>query len=298
MKTAKTLLAVGVASALTLLPACQNGNGTTDNPLLQESTLPFGAPDFSKIQVADYMPAFQEAIAQTRQEIDQIANSTEAPTFKNTIVSYEESGQLLDRVSRIFFALTEADKTPELAEVEKQVMPLITELENDISFNKALFQRIKTVYDNEFASLQGEDRKLTEEVYKEFVRKGALLSDEKMARMKVINLAINDLQQQWGNLLPEATNDAVVWVDTKEELAGLTDADIAQCKQDAENLGGKKPYCIVIINTTQQPLLTSLDNRPVEMCEEAVRVLIAVLNGEEPLHRVMLFCDIALRESV
>ena len=261
MKTAKTLLAVGVASALTLLPACQNGNGTTDNPLLQESTLPFGAPDFSKIQVADYMPAFQEAIAQTRQEIDQIANSTEAPTFKNTIVSYEESGQLLDRVSRIFFALTEADKTPELAEVEKQVMPLITELENDISFNKALFQRIKTVYDNEFASLQGEDRKLTEEVYKEFVRKGALLSDEKMARMKVINLAINDLQQQWGNLLPEATNDAVVWVDTKEELAGLTDADIAQCKQDAENLGGKKPYCIVIINTTQQPLLTSLDNR-------------------------------------
>ena len=261
MKTAKTLLAVGVASALTLLPACQNGNGTTDNPLLQESTLPFGAPDFSKIQVADYMPAFQEAIAQTRQEIDQIANSTEAPTFKNTIVSYEESGQLLDRVSRIFFALTEADKTPELAEVEKQVMPLITELENDISFNKALFQRIKTVYDNEFASLQGEDRKLTEEVYKEFVRKGALLSDEKMARMKEINLAINDLQQQWGNLLPEATNDAVVWVDTKEELAGLTDADIAQCKQDAENLGGKKPYCIVIINTTQQPLLTSLDNR-------------------------------------
>ena len=261
MKTAKTLLAVGVASALTLLPACQNGNGTTDNPLLQESTLPFGAPDFSKIQVADYMPAFQEAIAQTRQEIDQIANSTEAPTFKNTIVSYEESGQLLDRVSRIFFALTEADKTPELAEVEKQVMPLITELENDISFNKALFQRIKTVYDNEFASLQGEDRKLTEEVYKEFVRKGALLSDEQMARMKEINLAINDLQQQWGNLLPEATNDAVVWVDTKEELAGLTDADIAQCKQDAENLGGKKPYCIVIINTTQQPLLTSLDNR-------------------------------------
>ncbi len=261
MKTAKTLMAVGVASALTLLPACQNGNGSADNPLLQESSLPFGAPDFSKIQVADYMPAFQEAIAQTRQEIDQIANSTEAPTFKNTIVSYEESGQLLDRVSRIFFALTEADKTLELAEVEKQVMPLITELENDISFNKALFQRIKTVYDNEFASLQGEDRKLTEEVYKEFVRNGALLSDEKMARMKEINLAINDLQQQWGNLLPEATNDAVVWVDTKEELAGLTDADIAQCKQDAENLGGKKPYCIVIINTTQQPLLTSLDNR-------------------------------------
>jgi peptidyl-dipeptidase Dcp len=93
------------------------------------------------------------------------------------------------------------------------------------------------------------------------VRKGALLDDEKMARMKAINLRISDLQQQWGDALPAATNDAVVWVDSEEELSGLSEADKAQCKADAESRGSQKPYAIVIVNTTQQPILASLDNR-------------------------------------
>ena len=138
---------------------------------------------------------------------------------------------------------------------------MLTELENEISFNKQLFERIKQVYDTMNDSLQGEDKKLLEETYKEFVRNGALLSDEKMERMKEINLRISDLQQQWGDALQAATNDAVVWVDKKEELAGLSDADVAQCKNDAESRGGKAPYAIVIVNTTQQPILASLDNR-------------------------------------
>lgn len=93
------------------------------------------------------------------------------------------------------------------------------------------------------------------------MRKGALLPDDKMDRMKAINLRISDLQQQWGDLLQEATNEAVVWVDKKEELSGLSPADLEQCSKDAESRGGKAPYAIVIVNTTQQPLLTSLDNR-------------------------------------
>ena len=148
-----------------------------------------------------------------------------------------------------------------LAEAEDKVMPLLTGLENEISFNQQLFERIKFVYDNEYAKLKGEDQRLTEEIYKSFVRSGALLSAEKMARMKEINSRISELQQQWGNLLPEATNHAVVRVDNREDLAGLSEADIAQCKKDAEMRGGKAPYCIVIINTTQQPILASLQNR-------------------------------------
>ena len=185
----------------------------------------------------------------------------DSATFENTILAYEESDRLLDRVGRVFFALTEADKTPELGEIEKKVQPMLTELENDISFNKPLFERIKQVYDKQHETLTGEDKKLLEETYKEFVRKGALLTDDKMERMKAINLRISELQQKWGDLLQEATNGAVVWVDKKEDLAGLTDADIEQCKKDAESRGGKAPYAIVIVNTTQQPLLTSLDNR-------------------------------------
>ena len=122
---------------------------------------------------------------------------------------------------------------------------MLTDLQNEISFNKPLFERIKQVYDKQHDTLTGEDQKLLEEIYKEFVRKGALLSDEKMARMKEINLRISDLQQQWGDLLQAATNDAIVWVDKKEDLAGLSEADIAQCQKDAESRGGKAPVSTI-----------------------------------------------------
>ena len=245
--------------------ACQKTQ--RENPLLQESSLPFGAPDFTKIQTEDYLPAFEFAIQQTRDNIQAIVDNTDSATFENTILAYEESGRLLDRVSRVFFALTEADKTPEIGEIEKKVQPMLTDLQNEIAFNKPLFERIKKVYDNEYShdnsylGLTGEDRKLTDEIYKDFVRQGALLPDDKMARMKEINLRISDLQQQWGDLLQAAVNDAVVWVDKKEDLAGLSEADIAQCAKDAETRGGKAPYAIVIVNTTQQAILTNLDNR-------------------------------------
>ena len=266
MKLTKTLMTLGLASAMMMpFSACQKTQ--RENPLLQESTLPFGAPDFTKIQTEDYLPAFEIAIQQTRDNIQAIVDNTDSATFETTILAYEESGRLLDRVSRVFFALTEADKTPEIGEIEKKVQPMLTDLQNEIAFNKPLFERIKKVHDNEYVSensyarLNSEDRKLTEEIYKDFVRQGALLPDDKMARMKEINLRISDLQQQWGDQLQEAVNDAVVWVDKKEDLAGLSEADIAQCAKDAETRGGKAPYAIVIVNTTQQAILTNLDNR-------------------------------------
>ncbi len=260
MKLKKTMMAIGITSALTMpFGACQQAQ--RENPLLVKSELPFGAPDFSKIQTADYLPAFEAAIEQTRQEIAKIVENEDSATFENTILAYEESGQLLDRVSRVFFALTEADKTEEIGEIEKTVQPMLTDLNNEIMFNKQLFERIRQVYDKQHDALQGEDQKLLEEIYKEFVRKGALLPEEQMARMKEINSRIAQLQQQWGDQLQAATNDAVVWVDKKEDLAGLSEADIAQCQDDAASRGGKAPYAIVIVNTTQQPLLTSLDNR-------------------------------------
>ena len=260
----KKLMTLGISAAvlstsMMQLTACQETQ--RENPLLQESTLPFGAPDFSKIKPSDYLPAFEIAIQQTKDEIAQITENKDSATFENTILAYEESGKTLDRVTRTFFALVEADKTPEIGETEKKVTPMLTDLENEISFNKALFERIKQVYEREHDSLQGEDKKLLEETYKDFVRKGALLPDDKMARMKEINMRISDLQQQWGDMLPDATNDAVVWVDSKEQLAGLSEADIAQCAKDAESRDKKAPYAIVIVNTTQQALLASLDNR-------------------------------------
>jgi len=253
-------MTIAISAALTsVVSSCQQAQ--RKNPLLEESKLPYGAPDFSKIKTRDYLPAFESAIQEQREKIAAIVDNPDSATFENTILAYEESGRMVDHVSRVFFALTEAEKTPEITEIEKAVMPMLTELENEISFNMPLFERIRQVYDRDHDTLQGEEQKLLEETYKEFVRKGALLPDDKKERMKAINLRITDLQQQWGDLLLEATNNAVVWVDDKEKLAGLNEADIEQCKKDAESRGGKAPYAIVIINTTQQPLLASLDNR-------------------------------------
>ena len=276
---AKTILAIGMTSVMMLtFNACQQSSH--ENPLLAESSLPFGAPDFSKIQTSDYLPAFEAAIQQTRDNIQAIVDCQDSATFENTILPFEDSSRLLTRVSTVFFALTEADKSDELSEIEKKVQPMLTDLQNEISFNKPLFERIKQVYDKQHDTLTGEDQKLLEEIYKEFVRKGALLSDEKMARMKEINLRISDLQQQWGDLLQAATNDAIVWVDKKEDLAGLSEADIAQCQKDAESRGGKAPYAIVIMNTTQQAPLASLDNR--ELRKKVYEASIHRADGTNP----------------
>ena len=279
----KTFLTLGLAATLLQMPTssfAQNAGGKRQNPLLVKSSLPFGAPDFSKIQESDYLPAFEAGIKEQRANIQKIISNKKKPTFQNTILAYENSGMLLDRVSNVFFGLTSAHKTPGIAEAQKKVMPLLTDLDNEISFNQKLFERIKYVYDHEFNKLKGEDKRLTEVIYKGFVRSGALLSPEKMERMKQINTRISDLQEQFGNLLPAATNNAVVWVNSKEELAGLSDADIAQCKKDAESLGNKTPYCIVIVNTTQQAILTNLQNR--ELRRKVYMASIHRADGTDP----------------
>ncbi len=284
MKLNKTFLTLGLAATLLQMPTssfAQNAGGNRQNPLLVKSSLPFGAPDFSKIQESDYLPAFEAGIKEQRANIQKIiSKKKKKPTFQNTILAYENSGMLLDRVSNVFFGLTSAHKTPGIAEAQKKVMPLLTDLDNEISFNQKLFERIKYVYDHEYSKLKGEDKRLTEVIYKGFVRSGALLSPEKMERMKQINTRISDLQEQFGNLLPAATNNAVVWVNSKEELAGLSDADIAQCKKDAESLGNKAPYCIVIVNTTQQAILTNLQNR--ELRRKVYMASIHRADGTDP----------------
>ena len=279
----KTFLTLGLAATLLQMPTssfAQNAGGKRQNPLLVKSSLPFGAPDFSKIQESDYLPAFEAGIKEQRANIQKIISNKKKPTFQNTILAYENSGMLLDHVSNVFFGLTSAHKTPGIAEAQKKVMPLLTDLDNEISFNQKLFERIKYVYDHEYSKLKGEDKRLTEVIYKGFVRSGALLSPEKMERMKQINTRISDLQEQFGNLLPAATNNAVVWVNSKEELAGLSDADIAQCKKDAESLGNKAPYCIVIVNTTQQAILTNLQNR--ELRRKVYMASIHRADGTDP----------------
>ena len=262
----KTFLVAGLACATLVATAAsgqkiKKGKSMYTNPLMQKSALPFGAPDFSKIKSGHYLPAIQAGIEEQRAEIKQIVENKQKPTFQNTILAFEKSGQLLDRVKNIFFCITEANKTPEIEAAEKAAIPLLTDFENEINFNQKFFERVKYVYDHERNSLKGEDKVLLEEIYKNFVRSGALLPKDKMARMKEINTKLAQLQQNFGNMLPKASVASTVWVNDVKELAGLSEGAIAQCKKDAESRGGKAPYCIVITNTTQQPILANLENR-------------------------------------
>ena len=258
----RSLLAAGLASTVALSASAQQAHeDKRRNPLLIYSALPFTAPDFSCISETDYKPALYKAIHDQRDFINHIVSNEETPTFANTIQAYERSGVMLDRVLSVFYCLTSAHKTPIIAQTEKEITPVLTDWQNKITFNEKLFARIKYVYDHERNTLKGEDLKLLDETYKQFVRSGALLSAEKKARMEQINRRIAELQQQWGTMLTDATNQAAVWVNSKDELKGLSEADIAQCKKDAVSRGGKAPYCIVIVNTTQQAILTHLDNR-------------------------------------
>lgn len=262
----KTFLVAGLACATLVATAAsgqkiKKGKSMYTNPLMQKSALPFGAPDFSKIKSGHYLPAIQAGIEEQRAEIKQIVANRQKPTFQNTILAFEKSGQLLDRVKNIFFCITEANKTPEIEAAEKAAIPLLTDFENEINFNQKFFERVKYVYDHERNSLKGEDKVLLEEIYKNFVRSGALLPKDKMARMKEINTKLAQLQQDFGNMLPKASVASTVWVNDVKELAGLSEGAIAQCKKDAESRGGKAPYCIVITNTTQQPILANLENR-------------------------------------
>lgn len=258
------VIAAGIAcTALTV--QAQTSKGRTaqivSNSLMKQSTLPFNAPDFSRIKENDYLPAIRAAIAEQRAEIKKITDNKQKPTFVNTILAYERSGKNLERISNIYYALVSADKTPAIEKAQGEIVPLMTDFENEIKFNQKFFQRVKYVYDHEYTRLTGEDKKLLEVVYKSFTHAGALLPKEKMARMQEINKELAKLQQEFGDMLPKAGNEATVWVNDVKELSGLSEAGIAQCKKDAESRGGKAPYCIVITNTTQQPILASLDNR-------------------------------------
>jgi len=227
------LFAAGIA-CFTLTAQAQPGTSQTKktvqavNPLMKPSTLPYNAPDFSKIKGDYYLPAIQAAIAAQRQEIKKITDNKQKPTFANTVLAYERSGQMLNRVTGIFFCVTEADKTPDLEKAEAAVIPMMTNFENEIKFNQKFFQRIKYVYDHELNQLKGEDKKLLEEVYKSFTHAGALLPKEKMARMQEINNRLAKLQQDFGNMLPKAANEATVWVSDVKELSGLSETDIAK----------------------------------------------------------------------
>jgi len=232
------------------------------NPFLEPSTLPFQAPPFDKIKDGDYQPALEEGMKQHLEEINKIADNPEPPTFENTFIPMEKSGQLLSRVRRAFFAVTGANTNDTLQKVQQEEAPKFAEHQDAIVLNDKLFKRIQTIYDQrDSLKLDPESKRLVEVTYKNFVRGGAKLSDADKAKLKDLNKEESGLRTQFTTKLLAATKAGALVVDDKAKLDGLSDGDIAAASQAAANrkLDGK--WVIPLQNTTQQPALQSLNDR-------------------------------------
>ena len=233
-----------------------------ENPFFTASTLPFQAPQFDKIKYSDYQPAIEEGMRQQLAEIDKIANSPEAPTFENTLVAMEKSGQLLSRVTLAFNGVTGANTDSILQAVEEAVAPKIAAHKDAIYMNEKLFQRVKTLFaKSDQEKLDNESKRLAEYYYKRFLHYGANLSPEEKTNLKKLNEEEATLSAKFKNKLLTGTKAADLIVSDKAELDGLTSAELNAAKQsaDSKNLSGK--WIIALQNTTQQPELQTLENR-------------------------------------
>ena len=244
--------------------ACGQQAADTSNPFLSEFETPYGTPDFDRIKVEHYEPAFLKGIKQQNEEIKAIVENPDEPTFENTIVALDNSGEILARVSGVFFALTEADTNDEMMALEAKIAPMLSEHSDNIFLNQELYKRVAAVHAQEEAGkiqLTTEQHYLLDKYYKEFVRSGAGLDAQKQERLREINKQLSTLTIEFGNHVLADNNDYLLVVDKKEDLAGLPDAVIAGAAQEAKAHGKDGKWVFTLQESSRTPLLQYAQNR-------------------------------------
>ncbi|HEU0276993.1 MAG TPA: M3 family metallopeptidase [Rhodanobacteraceae bacterium] len=268
---AGTIVTANAAAPPQAHPA--TGAPAATNPFFEPSTLPFGTPDFAKIKDSDYVPAMEAGMRRQAAEIDKIANDPAAPTFENTIVAMEKTGQLLTRVMNVFSLYAGADTNPTLQKISEEQAPKLAAHQDAIYLNPKLFARIQKVYDERATlKLDPESQRLLEVDYHEFVLNGAKLSKADQASLKHYNEQISTLTTQFGNKLIAAAKAGALVLDSKADLAGLSPAQIEAAAQTAKARGLAGKWVILLQNTTQQPDLAALSNRKIrhELYEHSI----------------------------
>lgn len=258
----KLVLIAGAAFALTACNAPKEQKVETENPFFTEYTTPFGVPPFDQIKIEHYLPAFEKGMQEQAQEIEAIVNQKSVPDFENTIVPLDQSGKLLRKVSAVFYGQNSANTSDEMQELSKQLSPMLSKHEDDISLNPKLFERVKQVYENrDKMGLNKEQTKLLEETYKDFVRGGANLDAEKQAKLRELNSEIAMLQLTFGQNMLKETNDFQLIVDKKEDLSGLPESLIANAAETAKAAGQEGKWIFTLHNPSVMPFLQYVDNR-------------------------------------
>jgi len=230
------------------------------NPFFSVSTLPYQAPPFDQIEEQDFLPALQAGIEEKRQDVEAIALNKEAPTFLNTFEALEKSGQLLNRVNLVFSAMTSAHTSPYLQQVDEEIAPQLTALNDDIMLNRPLFSRLDAVY-LQRAKLDAESKRLVEVIWQRFQLAGANLPEAQKQQLKALNQEAARLSTRFTNKLLAATKAGGLVVNDLQQLAGLSPADLAVAQAEAQARGLEKSWLLVLQNTTQQPALQSLADR-------------------------------------
>jgi peptidyl-dipeptidase Dcp len=259
---ALTATAVPLASQAAKAPAPAKSHKTAVNPFLAPSPLPLHYPQFDKINDTDFAPAFDRGMAEQLKEIDAIANNKAAPTFENTIVPLEKSGQTLRRALTVFGNLVGADTNDARNKLDTEYSPRFAAHNDAINLNPKLFARVETLYNKrQSLGLDAQGVRLVEKYYQDFVRSGAKLSETQKVRLKQINGEMAKLGTQFSQNVLAERNDLAVVVDSKAELAGLPDEAIAAAAKAAKDHKVEGKYVIELQNTTIQPPLTYLENR-------------------------------------
>ena len=241
------------------LAACNGGQ--PENPLMADSALPYGAPEFSKYEPTDYEEAFLEGFKRQRAEIDAIVACTDAPTFDNTIGALERSGRLLGKVSGIFFNLSETDADSIMKETEKRIMPLMTEHNAYMTMNETLFTRVKTIYDNKAnLGLTREQEMVLDKYYRMFVRGGALLDADKKAQFMEIEKQLSLASIEFGDNSLAETNAFQLVITDEKELAGLPQSSIDAAREEAQ-AKGKEGWLFTLQKPSWIPFMQYADNR-------------------------------------
>lgn len=258
----KTLVIAGMALSLMACSGNKEKSADAVNPFFTEYATPFGVPPFDEIKLEHYKPAFLKGMEEQVKEIDAIVNARSMPDFENTIVALDQSGQLLRRVSAVFYGLNSANTSDEMQALSKELSPLLSKHSDDISLNPRLFERVKQVYDNkEKFNLDKEQTKLLEETYQDFVRGGANLDSAKQVKLRQLNSEIAMLQLTFGQNMLKETNAFQLVIDKKEDLAGLPESLIANAAAAAKAAGMEGKWLFTLHNPSVMPFLQYADNR-------------------------------------
>ena len=236
---------------------------TETNPFLSEFQTEHGVPPFDKIKLEHYEPAFLKGIEEQNANIDAIVNNSETPTFENVIVALDNSAPILDRVSAIFYNMTDAEKTPGLNELSIKIAPTLSEHSDNISLNQELFKKVNAVYQQkESLKLTTEQERLLEETYKDFVRSGANLSPEKQARLREINKQLSTLGLTFSDNILNENNAFKLYIDKEEDLAGLPEWFRQSAAEEAKADGQEGKWLFTLGNASRLPFLQYSENRP------------------------------------